>query len=150
MHAVYRPPSYDFPRFLLMKDAIITAQGIDASCVIVGDLNVSVNQHDSTVVREYCNLLNRYNFAVTNSHITRPVSNNILDHVVCSESVLPNVVNETILTDISDHYPIISTFKLSRTIQKRELQKTVVYNQKLNEAFRSQLETLSMNLLRID
>lgn len=143
VHAVYRPPSYDFSRFLTTMDSIITAQGIDTSCVIVGDVNVPNNHQDNPLVREYSNLLRCYNFEVTNTYTTRPASNNILDHVVCSEAVKNKVVNETILTDISDHYPILSTFKLGRTVEKRTLEKIIVDKQKLNDAFENAVSGLA-------
>lgn len=108
VHAIYRPPSYEFSRFLATIDEICAGQRNDASCVIVGDVNVPVNHQSSPAVREYNNLLRCYNFEVTNTYTTRPASNNILDHVVCSDAVMRNVLNETILSDISDHYPIIS------------------------------------------
>lgn len=142
VHAVYRPPSYDVTRFMAMIDGICMGHGVDASCVIVGDVNIPVNHQSSSVVRQYNNLLRCYNFEVTNTYTTRPASNNILDHVVCSDVVRRNVVNETILSDISDHYPILSTFKLHRAIEKRTLEKIIVNTRGLGEAFETAVEEL--------
>lgn len=135
VHAVYRPPCFQQSLFNEKLEGICSCIKNDSSCVIVGDVNIPVNQTESRVVREYLDLLNCYNFAVTNTIPTRPASANILDHVVCSENTMGCVVNETMPWEISDHCAILSTFRLDHPIQLIQLQKTIVNHTRLNEAF---------------
>lgn len=141
LHAVYRPPSFSCSAFLEKFEAVLSAH-VRSNCVIVGDVNIPFNQMDNTIVQEYSNQLQCYNFAVTNSYTTRPSSGNILDHVVCSESLQSVVMNETIHSDESDHCLILSTFKLQKTVTVRSLEKTIVDNTKLNAAFVTGLSNL--------
>lgn len=142
VHAMYRPPSYDSATFFKSLESLLEASKNNQSHVIVGDINVPTNRIESNVTNEYINLLKCYNFAVTNTYPTRPVSNNILDHVVCSDALLNFTVNETIFTDCSDHNFVLSTFNLQKTVMRRTLSKTITNYTKLNEAFKTATECM--------
>lgn len=135
VHAVYRPPSYHQSLFYDKMESICSNFKPNGSSVIVGDMNIPVNQCESRVVREYLDLLNSYNFSVTNTIATRPASVNILDHVVCSEALRDCVMNETMPSEVSDHCFVLSTFRLNKPIQLVQLQKNIVNHTRLNEAF---------------
>lgn len=141
VHGVYRPPSFHSTAFLSKLEAIIAVQRSGSSSVVVGDMNIPVNLMNSNITREYTDLLNCYNFTVTNTIPTRPVSNNILDHVICSESV-NCAVNETIPTEISDHSMVLSTFNLAKAYEIRTLEKTIINNSRLNEAFQVDVRSI--------
>lgn len=141
IHAVYRPPSFSSTEYLEKLDSLLSSYTRKA-CVIVGDINIPINQIGNSSVQEYTDQLRCYNFSVTNSFPTRPASENILDHVVCSEALQTTVMNETIFSDASDHCLILSTFKLQKTVTVRALEKVIVDNAKLNEAFLAALSDL--------
>lgn len=142
IHAIYRPPSYDSATFFRSLESLLAGSKNNQSHVIVGDINIPTNRIESSVTNEYVNLLKCYNFAVTNTYPTRPVSNNTLDHVVCSESLLNNTMNETIFTDCSDHNFVLSTLNLRKAVTRRVLSKTIINYSKLNKAFRTATECM--------
>lgn len=142
LHAVYRPPGQDQEIYVTKLDSILAGTKSGSSCVILGDVNIPVNRKSSKPVSDYIDLLTCYNFAVTNTHVTRPASCNVLDHVVCSEDLQASVVNETIETDLSDHNFVLSTFNLQKSTRRKVLEKTIVSYGKLNEAFRVAMSTL--------
>lgn len=142
VHAVYRPPCFDLARFYSRMESVCSIHRKSASSVVVGDMNIPVNLVHRGVVSEYQDLLSCYNFAVTNTYSTRPASNNILDHVICSENLQRNVTNETVCTDISDHCFILSTLHLKRPIRTINLEKTVVNYTKLNNAFQAAMQNM--------
>lgn len=142
IHAIYRPPSLEPLVFMPKLEAILAESNRNASCVIVGDINIPVNQTSNKLSEDYLNLLACYNFSITNSYATRPASNNVLDHVVCSESLFSSVVNETTSTELSDHSMILSTFNLQKTVTKILLEKTITNYVKLNEAYHIALRNL--------
>lgn len=142
VHAIYRPPSFDLAQYFRKIDSICSTHRKSASCVIVGDMNIPVNLVNRGVVSEYLDLLRCYNFLVTNSYSTRPASNNILDHVVCSENVQGNVTNETIFTDISDHCFVLSSFQFKRSVKMMTLEKNIVNHTKLNDAFHAAMQNM--------
>lgn len=135
VHAMYRPPSFDVAQYLSTLETVLSDARSGSSCIVVGDVNLPVNQPNNRAVEEYLSALRCYNFKVTNTFPTRPISSNILDHVVCSESLLNNVVNETIFSDISDHCFVLSTFQNPKIVNKRVLEKTIVNHAKLHEDF---------------
>lgn len=60
-------------------------------------------------------MLTSYDMCVTNSLTTRPLSNNILDHVVARTDDVELIHNYTIDCDLSDHNYILTQFKLPPT-----------------------------------
>lgn len=145
LHAVYRPPSYDYSTYLTKLDSFLTSLKPNTPCVVIGDVNIPINQPGNPVAKEYTDLLDCYNFAVTNTIATRPASSNILDHMVCSEELQRCVVNDTIFSNISDHCIVISTFHLSKPIRHQTLEKIIVDHRKLNEAFEIAMHTCVSN-----
>lgn len=135
IHAVYRPPAYDFRLFLVKLESILSTTRSGASCAVIGDVNIPINLLANRISTEYLDLLKCYNYSVTNTYPTRPTSGNLLDHVTCSESIASNVTNATVFTDISDHIIVLSTFEFSKEIQKRTLVKTIVNHVRLNREY---------------
>ncbi|XP_055616637.1 uncharacterized protein LOC129762427 [Toxorhynchites rutilus septentrionalis] len=137
IHAIYRPPSFDSSVFFRNLESLLSASKANQFHVIVGDINIPTNQIESCITSEYVNLLKCYNFSVTNTYPTRPASNNVLDHVVCSETMLNNIVNETIFNDCSDHNFVLSTFNVHKDVTCRTLSKTITNYRRLIEAFKA-------------
>lgn len=142
VHAVYRPPSFNSTVFFDKLESICSSHNKESLCVIVGDINIPVNQSGCRIACEYLDLLRSYNFSVTNTIPTRPASNNVLDHVVCSELLQGSVTNETMPTDVSDHCFILSTFHLRKPVDLVQLEKTIVHHTKLNEAFITAMQNI--------
>lgn len=150
LHAIYRPPSFDSRRFIAELDQMYLDVRKGNDCLVVGDMNVPINQASNPFVTEYLQLLEAYNMFATNTNVTRPISNNILDHVVCSEQLATTAVNETIEIDFSGHCLIVSTFKLSSPIQTKSLSKNIVDHRRLNERFSSAINELPDTLSASD
>ena len=149
-HAIYRPPAFDCRRFLEQLDQLYSNVRNGNDCIVVGDMNIPVNSPSNPIAAEYLQILAAYNMFVTNTNVTRPTSNNILDHVVCTEHLATTVVNDTIETDISDHCLIVSTFKLSCSIETRSLNKTIVDHRSLNERFSIAVNELPVSMTASD
>lgn len=143
LHAVYRPPSYNMHDFFSKLETML-ASSKSYACTVVGDVNIPINLPTCNTVHEYLNLLQCYNFTPTNSYATRLASNNILDHVICSEALQSCVVNETVVCDISDHCYVLSTFSLLKPVSEKVLQTTVVNHTQLNNAFVASMNHLPM------
>lgn len=145
-HAVYRPPSYGVREFLDNIENMLSVNRKGDECIIVGDMNVPINMGSNNVVQEYLRLLISYNVVVSNTHVTRPSSCNVLDHVICSENLANTVINDTVENTISDHCLIMSSFNLACVSETCTLQKEIVDHSRLSELFVSSLVSLPDNM----
>lgn len=123
IHGVYRPPCFEFNRFHDKMETWLQKSSVNRPCLIVGDMNVPINLVNNNVVVKYRNLLESFGFICTNSFITRPLSSNILDHIICQSEYAHRLTNYTVLNDASDHLPIISSFNLAKPFDKSVLTK---------------------------
>lgn len=131
---LYRPPSFDFYRFHEEIENILSVQNSRLR-FIVGDINIPVNLSNNNVVVRYKNLLESYNYSCSNTFVTRPISNNILDHLVCNNDVLGRIRNDTIFTDVSDHLPIVSSLEIYGPKESVILTKQIIDRDKMNALF---------------
>lgn len=143
--AIYRPPSFPFEAFMIKIDAILS-NGSNAHKIIAGDMNIPMNSQTNNAVKEYSRLLASFDLKVTNTIATRPSSSNILDHFICSSSIAPTIINETICTDISDHSMLLSSLGWQAERQPVVLKKAIVDHRRLNTMFSQVLENLPRNL----
>lgn len=146
LHAVYRPPSFDVRRFLHEIEGMISLSKNNEKCVLVGDLNIPLNITTNNIVGEYIRLLETYNMLPTNTVVSRQSSNNILDHVVCSTSMIEDVFNETIFTDVSDHCLICSSINMKCHTSESTLHKRIIDHSRLNELFERSILNIPQNL----
>lgn len=144
IHGVYRPPSFDFNMFYDHIESWLNSINGNHPCLIFGDVNVPVNMSSNNVVLKYKYLLQSYNFLCANTFITRPVSSNILDHVICKMADAHRLSNHTILNDVSDHSLILSEFKLSCHSDRVVLSKNIVDHEKLHNEFKCFLDTFDV------
>lgn len=135
IHAVYRPPNYDYGKFSEYLENVFCSTPSNYSCIIVGDINIPVNNTLHNISNRYLRLLESYSYICSNTVPTRPLSNNVLDHVLCKVDDSCCLRNDTIFHDLSDHLPIISSFKLPIDKEKITLCKRIVDHQKLNSDF---------------
>lgn len=145
VHGFYRPPSFDVSNFLNIFESVLDKSSRNRSCFIVGDINIPLNISSNNVVVKYRSLLESYGFACSNTFPTRPVSSNILDHVVCRIDDLQRVRNDTIFADQSDHCIVITSFKLFEQREKITLVKNIVDYQKLNTDFKAFLDNYEVD-----
>ncbi|KAL1403892.1 hypothetical protein pipiens_000876, partial [Culex pipiens pipiens] len=110
-------------------------------------MNLPVNNPEARDVQQYTQLLNSYGMAVTNSFVTRPSSNNILDHVVCSVANSSRVSNYTMDCDLSDHSYVLTVLKLKMEQERRTLTKTWTNYTAVNDEYRSFLQEYQLDLL---
>lgn len=131
---VYRPPSFDFNQFHDEIENILSAQ-TSYPRFFVGDMNIPINLSSNNIVVRYKSLLESYNYACSNTFVTRPISSNILDHFVCRNDDLHSIRNDTIYTDVSDHIIIVSSFKIKGPKENVVLARKVVDKSKLQDLF---------------
>lgn len=117
---LYRPPSFDINRFFDELEYVLSVQN-KRPRFFAGDMNIPINLSSNNVVVRYKNLLESYNYICSNSYVTRPISNNILDHFICRNEDLGNIRNDTIYTDVSDHLQIVSSFVLHQPKTQMDL-----------------------------
>lgn len=150
VHGIYRPPDFDAARFTSFIEEMVSTARPNQPCFVIGDMNVPVNAQDNRETRVYTQLLSSYNMIVTNNQVTRPASNNILDHVVCSIEESANVANYTIDCPLSDHSYVLTVYNTKSRQETRTLRKSLVNQRQVNEQFESflrgaQLDTLTVN-----
>lgn len=131
---VYRPPSFDFTKFHDELENILSGYN-SRPLFIVGDVNIPINLSNNNVVLRYKSLLESYDCVCSNTFVTRPISNNVLDHFVTRKENLINVRNDTIYSDISDHLIIISSTKITNPKEYVVLTTKIVNKPKLNQLF---------------
>ena len=86
--AYYRPPcdkSYDRDPFIRHLQTFLENNSKD-DCILVGDININAFQRSSynpnSFPNKYFTLLESFGFTLTNTEITRPITETLLDHVV--------------------------------------------------------------------
>ncbi|XP_055604868.1 uncharacterized protein LOC129753091 [Uranotaenia lowii] len=141
LHAVYRPPAFRFANFVEKLESKLSRNSKHPNSILLGDTNVPVNL-SSNIVGEYLRILESRNLFVVNNEVTRPASGNILDHVVCSQSIIASTMNETICTDISDHNMIVTTLSSSANKDVQFLSKSIVIHHQLNAEFAEALQNI--------
>lgn len=142
VHGIYRPPSFDFNTFHNMLESWLLSSNKNRSCFIAGDVNVPINQLNNNLVFRYKSLLESHGFVCTNTFATRPVTNNVLDHLVSRVDDAHRVRNDTIFSEISDHLLIITTYKLGGAQEIRKLTKKIIDHRRLNDAYAEFLNNL--------
>ena len=112
---IYRPPSGDKNTFLnTLLDILTTAFDKTYSAVfILEDFDLDLINHNNNFVYEFITLMYSFSLLPVITKSTRVTDNtaSILDHLWSTE-VESNISNFIIETDLSDHFPTISQFKL--------------------------------------
>lgn len=105
--AYYRPPDDTIlTDFLQHLDN--TLDSGDSAHVVVGDINIDSNS-SSRKLDKYLNIISSFGFAITNTNLTRPSSESIIDHVLFNYHDNFSIINDTIYNPDSDHNFIISS-----------------------------------------
>lgn len=106
IHGIHRPPDFDFVRFRNLLEEILASSNLSKPIFIFGDMNVAINR-DRRDKEEYMDLLQSYGMIVTNTNITRPESDIILDHSIARIDDIIRTTNYTISCDFSDHNYVV-------------------------------------------
>ncbi|XP_055605124.1 uncharacterized protein LOC129753336 [Uranotaenia lowii] len=141
LHVVYSPPAFRFANFVEKLESKLSRNSKHPNSILLGDTNVPVNL-SSNIVGEYLRILESRNLFVVNNEVTRPASGNILDHAVCSQSIIASTMNETICTDISDHNLIVTTLSSSTNKDAQFLSKSIVNHHQINAEFAEALQNI--------
>ncbi|XP_055590354.1 uncharacterized protein LOC129742479 [Uranotaenia lowii] len=110
VHGIYRPPGYNFSKFINHLEILLTEANLSKPIFILGELNIPINRENDSVVLQYQSLLSCFSLAVSNNIVTRPASNNLLDHSIVRINDLRSIINCTFECDISDHRPVLTTY----------------------------------------
>lgn len=117
---IYRPPnssSIDFLKYLddLVKNPVFT----NKRSFIMGDFNLDLLKHENNnKSQEFLEILMSGSFLPLISKPTRIVDNSatLIDNIFCNTLPLPE--SSIILSDISDHFPIMTHFTINQIITK--------------------------------
>lgn len=116
--AIYRAPTNNnFEKF--MDDLECDLCATDLQTIIVGDINIEGQKSEKSNDRDsnkYLELLQSYNYEVTNCHQTRPASGRNIDHFITNFARTKSIKNLTIESDptVSDHNMVISLVECPR------------------------------------
>ena len=112
---IYRPPSGDKTTFLnTLLDTLTTVFDKTYTAVfILGDFNLDLHNYNNNFVYEFITLMYSFSLFPVITKPTRVTDNtaSILDHLWTTE-VESNINKFIIKTDLTDHLPTISQFKL--------------------------------------
>lgn len=148
VYGIYRPPGYDISRFISHMELILSSLDSKQPCFILGDMNIAINNENCRMAQQYLQMLSSYNMIVTNTHVTRPSSSNILDHVVCQADKSERITNYTINCSLSDHCYVLTKFNKKMRKEDRILTKTIVNYRHVNSNFQSFLQTTDFGSLQ--
>lgn len=135
----YRPPDdsilTDF--FNHLESTLSSSNSLH---ILVGDINIDTKS-SSTKLNDYLNILSSFGFSITNTNITRPSSNSIIDHVAFNYTEHFSIINDTIHNPDSDHNFIVTLVPFSPHL----LPNTPKFKQHINYCRLEQLLELRFN-----
>ena len=104
---VYMPSINDADPLLFGRlEAIFDEMPAGKRHLVLGDFNIDPGW-DGDLANRYVELLQSYGYAISNSMITRPATQSLIDHMICN---FEQASLYTIGNDLSDHNAIIMTF----------------------------------------
>ena len=117
---IYRPPSSNPNLFLkylseLMKNPLF----VNKQSFIMGDFNIDLlKHHDNSISHEFLEILLSASFLPLISKPTRVTnrSTTLIDNILCN--ILPTPDSSVVLSDITDHFPIMSHFTLNQSVNR--------------------------------
>ena len=112
----YRRPGTPVNSFQIELSNIL--ESITCNSIIMGDINLNMLNHDhDNTVKNYINLMCEYSYVPVITKPTRVQRNSIslLDQIWISFDQVESTNSKIILTDITDHYPVLFHRKLNHT-----------------------------------
>ena len=115
---IYRRPGSNFNDFLeKLNDLLVHISTENKTCYLVGDFNVDISKNlDVNNVTQFVSLLSSENMFCSITKPTRVTGHSatIIDHI-WSNNVFNHLKSAILLSNISDHYPVISVFQLEKS-----------------------------------
>lgn len=97
--------------------------------ILVGDMNIDLLDSSSIPTNDYLTMLNSYGFSSVINKVTRKTDETAtcIDHffVKCKNHVLHNVNPVVLVSDFTDHYPILLNIRCSEGSSKKQMDKTI-------------------------
>ena len=116
---VYRPPNTSFTEFLTqLEDLLRNPVFLNKGSFIMGDFNIDLIKHINNSSQDFLDAFLSASFLPLISKPTRVATHSatLLDNIFCN--ILPPPNSSIILTDITDHYPIMSHFDLKQATNR--------------------------------
>lgn len=134
---MYRHPKYNISEFTdSLSDFLQKTSSENKNIFITGDINIDLLKIDSNHnIQNYSDMLSTHSCANAIELPTRitDTSETLIDHFYCNNPV-KKVISSVILSDISDHLPILVTIKNSKTITGKKIIYARKYNKINNDA----------------
>ena len=123
---LYRPPNTDVNLFLNSFTKLLNELPDDKPIYIMGDFNINLLKNDRLNVNiNFSNLLYSHNFHPNILIPTRTTefSATLIDNIFCNHLI--DHISGVLNTDISDHFPIFTTFEFPSPTPKHNLDHTL-------------------------
>lgn len=112
--AIYRSPNGRYENFITaLRGVLDRISKPNTIRLLLGDININILNEEDNKASEYLNLLSEKGF---HSYCDKPTgnNNNCLDHVFVSPYLGDQGGSFIVKSRITDHYPILTTFCLSK------------------------------------
>ena len=146
--ALYNHPNGNTTHFTEKLDSTLGNVPPDASCLILGDMNIDLMKLDHTTSFEYFTMMSSHNFQPCITIPTRitDTSATLIDHIFLKlppKHMKANILAGNIFCDISDHLPNFITINHTPREDKTKRQYIRLYSEKNISKFRESLENMN-------
>ena len=146
---IYRHPKYSIDTFSNeLSNFLLQISQENKRICIAGDINIdALKQESNTTINDYFDMLHSFGFCNTIELPTRITekSKTLIDHFYYNKSE-NEIYSSIILTDISDHFPVLATEKKSKSIFQQDAIYIRNYNKLNLDNFRTDLKLVVNNL----
>jgi hypothetical protein len=119
IYAAYRAPDHsNFDDFINELEVFLESN--NGKALVIGDVNIGFPKSSNDLVdaptRRYLDLIESFDFKVSNKHQTRPASGRIIDHLVTNFQSEHDILNFTCEVDSSsyDHNLVLSSISCNK------------------------------------
>lgn len=148
----YRSPSYPSAQFIDYLESTLDKINAESKiCVFGGDFNIDLLKHETVdTCSEFLNSLTSYGFLPFISLPTRITctSRTLIDNFFCNDSSVIKL-STVILSDISDHLPILTSIDTRANFEKKSLITTSSFDFRKIEALKQNISNKLTNFFDI-
>ena len=153
---VYRRPKTSIIDFMdSVKQILITIQNENKLCYITGDFNIDLLKADSS--KQASDLIALFHSHFLFCTITKPTrvkknSTTLIDHI-WSNDLVNNHSNGIVLSYLSDHFPILSSFKTDKkpsTSNKTIIKRYRIYSEENINKFKEEINSTNWTFIYDD
>jgi hypothetical protein len=148
MHCLYRHPGPLQNHFLTNLEQLLTTNKISQQ-IIIGDININLNDSQCTMVREYSNLLAEFLFYPLIIEPTRITEHSatLIDHIMYNGIHEEKCFSGNIISSITDHFPNYAFIPVPKCKVKNSSMSYVrIYNSTNITTFKEMVKSMSSNL----